>query len=371
MLTRTLHANTNEERMNMSRYSLTLVALLCLLPGTHSALAVPNQASDPSTVAMQGFELSAPKARSLEQQILKNPNDVTSRIKLLGYYQNASFTSKEASTARQNHILWLIRNRPEHPVHSSPFAQLNPDFDGSAYETGKKAWIELLKRRPKEAVLLGNAASYFLLYDDALAEGFLQRAESADPQNSRWPSELGHLYQLGLSSKSGEGKVKAARKALAAYERALKSMPNDRRETVLDSVAKASIDAGDIAKAKKYGNEMLRLSSDSSAGSWNYGNMLHHGHLIMGLVALREGNLDAAKQHLRGAGDTPGSPQLDSFGPNMSLAKELLEKGERQIVLDYFKQCARFWGPSRNELVSWAKEVRAGKIPDFGPNLDY
>jgi hypothetical protein len=29
------------------------------------------------------------------------------------------------------------------------------------------------------------------------------------------------------------------------------------------------------------------------------------------------------------AWETPGSPNLDSFGLNMSLAKKLLEKGER------------------------------------------
>jgi hypothetical protein len=53
----------------------------------------------------------------------------------------------------------------------------------------------------------------------------------------------------------------------------------------------------------------------------------------------------------------------------MTLARELLEKGERQVVLEYFKLCASFWKNDR--LDTWASEVRAGKIPDFGANLEY
>ena len=51
------------------------------------------------------------------------------------------------------------------------------------------------------------------------------------------------------------------------------------------------------------------------------------------------------------AGATPGSPQLDSFGPNMTLAKELLEKGQPDVVLHYFALCKNFWEDGRPLLV--------------------
>jgi len=86
-------------------------------------------------------------------------------------------------------------------------------------------------------------------------------------------------------------------------------------------------------------------------------------------ITLRTGDVDGAKQHLLAAGETPGSAALRSFGPNMRLAQELLEKGERQAVLDYFKLCGSFW--NRDKLAAWSKEVEAGKMPDFGPNLVY
>jgi hypothetical protein len=97
--------------------------------------------------------------------------------------------------------------------------------------------------------------------------------------------------------------------------------------------------------------------------------MVHHGNLILGRIALRDGDMEKAKEHLLAAGQTPGSPQLNSFGPNMALARELLEKGEKQAVLEYFERCGSFW--KRAELESWARDVKAGEIPDFGANLDY
>jgi len=105
--------------------------------------------------------------------------------------------------------------------------------------------------------------------------------------------------------------------------------------------------------------------------SWDHGNAIHHGNLILGRLALRRGELDKAKQHLLAAGRTPGSPQLDSFGPNMTLALELIEKGERQAVLEYFELCARFWKLDRGQLKAWAATVKGGGTPDFGANLNY
>jgi len=58
--------------------------------------------------------------------------------------------------------------------------------------------------------------------------------------------------------------------------------------------------------------------------------------VILGRLALREGRIEDAKHHLIEAGRSPGSPQMDSFGPNVSLAKDLLERGEKEIVIEYF-----------------------------------
>jgi hypothetical protein len=171
---------------------------------------------------------------------------------------------------------------------------------------------------------------------------------------------------LGLARKTGEEKQKSAQAALGAYERSLANMKDgEERESLLPDLATVALEAGEAAKARGYAEEMLK--SDSQG--WNAGNLVHHGHLVLGRIALRDGDTKAAQEHLLAAGKTQGSPQLNSFGPNMTLAKELLEKGERQAVLEYFKLCGNFW--KNSDLEAWTQEVQAGKVPDFGANLDY
>lgn len=106
-------------------------------------------------------------------------------------------------------------------------------------------------------------------------------------------------------------------------------------------------------------------------GRGNYGGAMHDANLVLGRIAVREGRIEAAKSYLIAAGESPGSPSLDSFGPNMTLAKDLLEKGERDAVLEYFQLCRAFWKMGGKKLDQWNKEVMRGKIPDFGANLLY
>jgi hypothetical protein len=85
---------------------------------------------------------------------------------------------------------------------------------------------------------------------------------------------------------------------------------------------------------------------------------------------LKKGETAKAKQFLLAAGRTPGSPQLDSFGPDMTLAQGLLEKGETKVVLQYFVLCSKFWDQQK-DLDKWSTAVKEGAIPAFGPHLKY
>lgn len=127
---------------------------------------------------------------------------------------------------------------------------------------------------------------------------------------------------------------------------------------------------GDPAQAEAYAKELLQLAG-SLESDWNYGNAIHHGNLALGFVALRRGDVEGAKAFLLEAGKTPGSPQLDSFGPNMSLAKALIERGERDAVLQYFAQCGVFWKMHDGDLAKWSALVKEGIVPDFGAHLHY
>lgn len=138
--------------------------------------------------------------------------------------------------------------------------------------------------------------------------------------------------------------------------------------TLLEYKASEAINQGDLERAEELGRQ--RLEGAPSEDHWDYGNAMHYGHLILGHVALRQDDVRRAKRELLLAGRTSGSPQLDSFGPNMSLARDLLAVGEDDVVLKYLDLVQAFWDFDE-DVQEWARQIRSGEIPDFGANLLY
>jgi len=132
---------------------------------------------------------------------------------------------------------------------------------------------------------------------------------------------------------------------------------------------------GQYKKAKKLTNEYLNLA-EKFKDNWNYGNAIHHGYQVLGLLSLQENNLQEAKYYLLRSAKTPGSPQLNSFGPSFMLAKRLLMKGEKESVLEYLDLIANFWVKqnlneayglamdNKKMLEKWKKEVEKDLIPN-------
>ncbi len=138
----------------------------------------------------------------------------------------------------------------------------------------------------------------------------------------------------------------------------------------LGRAAKKAMKAGKTEEARGFANELARLAP-TYTNDWNYGNAVQDSNQVLGRIALSEGDVAEAKKRLLASADSKGSPQMNSFGPNMQLAKELLAKGESQVVLDYFKRCGAFWKMGADRLASWAQAVSTGATPDFGANLEY
>lgn len=95
------------------------------------------------------------------------------------------------------------------------------------------------------------------------------------------------------------------------------------RFVILPEWCKRAIEHGEHERATRFATQLLEIAQ-TFPNDWNYGNAIHHGHLVLGRVALAVGDLETARSDLLAAGRTPGSPQLNSFGPNMRLAKDVL-----------------------------------------------
>jgi hypothetical protein len=177
------------------------------------------------------------------------------------------------------------------------------------------------------------------------------------------------LFALAIGSGCGAPTTPQQRLAWAEQELAAGGT-EEKRFYALNTAAKGSFRDGRIDDARKYAEELSALTPKFE-GDWNYGNAVQDVHVVLGRIAVVEGRLEDAKRHLLEAGRSPGSPQMDTFGPNMSLAKDLVERGERDTVVAYFELCRKFWDLENGRLDQWRRDVEAGKTPDFGANLNY
>ena len=131
--------------------------------------------------------------------------------------------------------------------------------------------------------------------------------------------------------------------------------------------AKRPINLSDVRETAK---ELERMAPQCK-GAPSYGSIVQDFNQILGRIALTEGNVDEAKKRLLASAYSDGSPTMNSFGPNMTLAKELLLKREKEVVIQYFDLCRRFWGRHTDTLDLWTADVKSGHIPKFGANLKY
>jgi hypothetical protein len=130
------------------------------------------------------------------------------------------------------------------------------------------------------------------------------------------------------------------------------------------NAAMAAYHLGEAAAAEEIAKSGLVLA-DRFQDNWNYGNAVHFCHTALGLLALRRGEKAQASMELLASVSSKGSPQLNSFGPSMRLARALLKHNERESVLQYFERCRTFWSMGARWLDIWEHKVRRGEVPTF------
>jgi hypothetical protein len=182
---------------------------------------------------------------------------------------------------------------------------------------------------------------------------------------------LALLVTMMVTAQQTSDKQTIAPQLVAAREKVINTLPKAEDKFHLTrEIAPLAFNAGDQVKAGMYAKDLL-IQAESMKDDWDYGNAVHTANLVLGRIALSAGDIDEAKRLLLLAGKTPGSPQLESFGPDMLFAKELLEKGEKDVVIQYFTLCSAFWKMDDGKLAQWKTEVQNNEIPDFGPNVRY
>lgn len=121
---------------------------------------------------------------------------------------------------------------------------------------------------------------------------------------------------------------------------------------------------GELKESRSLANEYLALAEKYKC-DWNYGNAIHGANSFLGMISLSEGNVIDAKKYLTAAGKSPGSPQLNSYGPDFFLANVLLSMGEREVVVSYLLDINQFWGKGSSLVENWIYDIEAGEVPEL------
>ena len=309
--------------------------------------------------------LSQDEIQQLEATVAKNPGDRPSQV-LLG--KNYAFVILGiASLSQYDRVAGVDPAKARGPFAQHARDELGKSpLAGVVGEGGETLWVDstfvqsyLYTHRLGDQIPLQEART--------LGAQALDRAVALEPENPTWRRY--RIPVLVFRSDFKEIMPLSAADAYAVVKQDMALLKGMDRAAMLQQAAKLSIKAEALDDAGAYARELVATAAGGA--DWNQGNAVFYGNMVLGQVALRRGDKEGARSYLLASGKSEGSPQLNSFGPNMSLAKDLLAAGEQKAVLDFFDLCGRFWKTDRGRLKQWAEQVRTGSTPDFGANLLY
>lgn len=330
--------------------------------------------SDADQFAQKGANLTEQQAKELEQEVAAKPNDLALRTKLLGYYTTAAYDSAPVQAARQELVLWLIENHPDAEISGTWWASLHPLKDGTQYDAAKRQWLRQVDAHPRNVAVLGNAGMALMVEGSDKARELLEQCKSLQPKNAKWAEQLAYWYDAQALNPPAHAPTPSSKqiaalesKAVAELEEAIAMAQDDvHRFYFRTDLLHMALNADQLDKAKKTAEQLLQ-DCRRYESNWNYGNAIYHAHAAMGQVALRLGDVKEAARQLIEAGKSPGSPELNTVGPDLTLANQLLKKGERKAVVQYLNDISKFWKRQRGEIEQWIKDIEAGETP---PLLD-
>lgn len=189
------------------RKSAWAAVLACALPLVYSAAALQvsprtdERAPNPGLAQLiaAGSNLSAAEARQIEEQLLRDPEDLAARAKLISYY-----VLNQIVEPRLQHVFWLIEHHPESEIalfYSRQHVGANGNLAQSQldYEHARTLWLQQVTAHAGDARVLGNAASFIGDRDRFTQEDLLKRARAVDPSNPEWAQSLAFVSARAIA----------------------------------------------------------------------------------------------------------------------------------------------------------------------------
>jgi hypothetical protein len=344
-----------------------LVILLLLAAAPILAAEDPREAAARRAhlymTAQQGQAMSEQEAAAAEAHLAEHPNDLETRHKLLGYYK--THLGPDTVERKGAQILWFIRNRPEDPILATAYADLVMPTDQKTWDVARVAWEEQIEAQPKNARVMVNAAKMAMRKDRDMVTNLLLRARELEPDNPEWARRLAGVYEFRTFY---EGRLSDHKLAYGAWQDVYKLVGEEERLRMLPKIAMIALNATAYEDARDWADKAMASVEVLSPRNL-HGEAIYAANNVYGRLALRAGDIEAAKKFLLASAKTPGSIKLNNYGPNLRLAHLLALEGERETVIQFLNACAGFWKTGHDQIDEWIGVLKEGDNPDFGGNL--
>ena len=134
-------------------------------------------AIDAEKVLQEARTWNAEKAEQIEVYLKNTPDDPLQRSILAAYYFASVHKDQSLRLKKNQNILWMIEHYPQLAILRDPAFRINPLLEGKEnYRKGCELWDTHLKKNPSNAVIIANAASYFLDSEREKAERYYLKA---------------------------------------------------------------------------------------------------------------------------------------------------------------------------------------------------
>ena len=311
----------------------------------------------------EGAAMDQAAAAAVLAGLTETPDDIDARYRLLGYYKDK--LNAKVFAARREQILWFVNHRPDDPILATVWVDVTMPLERETYEKAMQAFSEKIKEPPKNARILGNASRFAMRKDRDAVTDLLERAREIEPQNPEWARKLAGVYQYRAFT---QGHPMFHEQAYRGWLDVHDLVDGEERLRLLPKIAVSALNAGLADEARRWAQASLD-SVEALKARRLHGDAVNVGHTVLGRLAFADGDVDAAIAHLRASAKTPGSLQLNTFGPNLKLAEQISQAGHRDVVIEYLQACAEFWVGGRDRIEEWVGVLREGDTPFFGNNL--
>jgi hypothetical protein len=307
----------------------------------------------------RGRALDGPQAQQLEQRIEENENSLAIRLQLIGHY----FQRKPGVLPeRFKHVLWLIHHAPEKQVwREIALLGTKEEYPSDLFSLAKQQWLREVECHIHDASTIGNAGIFLIERDFETGDRLLETAAALDESDYFWLQRLAWNRFFRASAAPLQERSALARNALLAGQRFLKvyeigegRISSPLRESALEHCALAAFWSDELLLAKQYAERHLELIA-----RWSVYPKFSRS--LLGLISLRDGDIEGAKEHLL---FVKRQSRMDSL--DLQLSNELIKMGQVDVVVRYLKKCRKLGQWTQFRLDEWIVSLESGTEISLG-----